>query len=407
MSYDIKTQEPAEEAKAHQGKAPGKRTLTQGLPPKKKQPEPAELEMTGYRDLDDGLACDGKEGQAEGCPLDERAAMRLEAKLQNAALLVVIATIAAIGNVYLDLRTIHKKAWGPLHEFIFTLVTTAIIGPIAGAAVAGTARAAVAAAEVGAARTAWTLASAATMVSPQQIQGVLTMVSKSFRTALAHPDQVLPADKEGFLKFMQDQAPAIAAGLMEGVAANKLNHYEMLDLLARLTDPSIVGRAAIEARVRTLLKQFDDNRIGEIGNVMNFGDGYEVAIPIRATLKKKKYIVLCKSYGAPDRRGPGGSALGLNGANMGLEPGVAKMTMESLVFIRIVEDTFHDMVESEFGAKRGKDLPEIDFNLPEARKYHRWFGDFYKATKKQDDTQYIDAIHGVGSHNHELLSENP
>lgn len=375
------------------GRAPGKTTRTQALPARR---EPVEIEMTGYRDLDDGLACDGQEGQTKECFLDERAAMRLENKLQNAALLVVMATITAISNVYLDLRTIHKRTWGPLHEFIFRLVTTALIGPIGGAVVAGTARAAVAAAQVGAVRTAWTLASAAT--DPKKIQGALAMVSNSFRTALAHPDQSLPADKEGFLKFLQDQAPAIAAGLMEGVAANQLKHHEMIDLLARLTDPAIVGRAAIEARVRTLLKQFGENRIGDVGDVMNLGGGYEVAMPVRVTLRKKQYIVLCESFGKEH------SALGLNGANMDLEPGVAKLTMESLVFVRIVEPTFHDLVAAEFKAKRKQDLPEIDFNLPEARKYHRWFGDFYKATKQQHDEQYINAIHDIGA---PAVSANP
>jgi len=378
------------------GRAPGKTTRTQGLPPRRTA-APAEIEMTGYRDLDDGLACDGQEGQTEECFLDERAAMRLENKLQNAALLAVIATITAISNVYLDLRTIHKRTWGPLHEFIFTMVTSALIGPIAGAAVAGTARAAVAAAEVGAVRTAWALAGAAA-VDPQRIQGVLTMVSKSFRTALAHPDQSLPADKEGFLKFLQDQAPAIAAGLMEGVATNQLKHHEMLDLLARLTDPQIVGRGAIEARVRTLLKQFGENRIGYVGNVMELGGGYEVAMPIRVTLRKKQYVVLCESFGKEH------SALGLNGANMNLEEGVPEMTMESLVFVRIVEDTFHDMVAAEFKAKRKKDMPTIDFNNPAERKQHRWFADFYKETKRQHDEQYIDAIHGIGS---PAVSANP
>lgn len=382
------------------GRAPGKTTRTQGLPPRRAT---AEIEMTGYRDLDDGLACDGQEGQTAECFLDDRAAMRLENKLQNAALLMVIATITAISNVYLDLRTIHKRTWGPLHEFIFTMVTTAIIGPLGGAAVAGTARAAVAAAEVGAVRTAWALAGAAA-VNPQRIQGVLTMVSKSFRTALAHPDQSLPADKEGFLKFLQDQAPAIAAGLMEGVAANQLKHHEMLDLLARLTDPQIVGRGAIEARVRTLLKQFDENRIGSIGNVMELGGGYEVAMPIRVTLGKKQYVVLCRSHGAPDQRGERGSAYALVGANMNLEEGVPEMTMESLVFLRIVEDTFHDMVAAEFKAKRKKDMPTINFNNPAERKQQRWFGDFYKATKKQHDEQYIDAIHDIGS---PAVSANP
>jgi hypothetical protein len=367
------------------GRAPGKTTRTQRLPAKA-QPE---LEMTGYRDLDDGLACDGQEGQTEACFLDERAAMRLENKLQNAALLVVIATITAIANVYLDLRTIHKRTWGPLHEFIFTMITSALIGPIAGAAVAGTARAAVAAAEVGAVRSAWALAGAAA-VNPEKIRGALTMVSKSFRTALAHPDQSLPTDKEGFLKFLQDQAPVIAAGLMEGVAANQLKHQEMLDLLARLTDPQIVGRGAIEARVRTLLKQFEANRIGDIGNVMNLHGGLEVAMPIRVTLRKKQYVVLCESYGKK------GSALGLNGANMNLEEGVPEMTMESLVYVRIVEDTFHDLVVAEFKAKRQQDLPTIDFNNAAERTRHRWFGDFYKDTKKQHDEQYVDAIHGVG-----------
>jgi hypothetical protein len=90
--------------------------------------------------------------------------------------------------------------------------------------------------------------------------------------------------------------------------------------------------------------------------------------------------------------------MSLNGANTDLEPGAPRMTMESLVYVRIVEEAFHDLITEEYKAKRKKKgLPAINFDRPGPRKRHRWFDDFYKDVKKQHDGQYIDALHGFGA----------
>lgn len=353
------------------GRAPGKRTLTQDIPAKKSP----ETEMTGYRDLDDGLACDGLEGQTPECFLDAHASTRLEAKLNTASLLMVIATITALGNVYLDLRTKHKKSWGPAHELIFLVVSTAILGPLAGMGASAAARAAVALAEAGGVKAAWSAAS----IDPSKILGILTMLSKGFRTSLAHPDHSLPSDKEAFVKLLQDQAPSIAGNLMEGVAAEQLNHHEQLELLARLSDPTISGRGAIEARARALLEQFDKNRIGVVGNVMDLAGGYEVAAPVRVKVRKQEFMVLCESHGH------GHDVLALNGANM--DESRPPMTMESLVFVRIVEPAFHDLMTAEYTAKRKQDVPFIDFNQRAERTKHRWF-----------DSLYVELMHNTNAH---------
>ncbi len=360
-------------ALTHTARAPGKTTRTQALPAKEKP----EIEMTGYRELDDGLACDGKEGQTDECFLDERASRRLEDKLQTASILMVIATITALANIYLDLRTKHKKTWGPFHEMVFLVVSTAILGPLAGMGASAAARTAVAMAEAGAVKAAWTAAG----IDTGKILGVLTMLSKGVRSALAHPSVDAPTDKEAFIKYLQDQAPTIAESLMGGVAAERLNHHEMLELLARLGDPNIAGRAAIEARARTLLDQFEDNRIGSIGNVMDLHGGLEVAIPVRVKVRKDEYLVLCESFGVHN------SALALNGANLGANTGKPPVTMESLVFVKIVEPAFHDLATNEYRAKRKEEPAFIDFNKPGERRKHRWF-----------DALYVDLMHRTDAH---------
>jgi len=101
-------------------------------------------------------------------------------------------------------------------------------------------------------------------------------------------------------------------------------------------------------------------------------------------------MVLCESFGTHT------SAQGLNGANMNLEPGVPEMTMESLVYLRTIEPSFHDLVEAEYRAKRKTGVPFIDFNDRAERTRHRWFADMYKDIKQRNLNTYVDAIHNIG-----------
>lgn len=391
---------------ATSGRAPGKTTRTQHLPARK-QKEPDEIEMTGIPLLDEGLACDGKEGKTDGCFLDPRAAGRLEDMLRTAANAYCLAMLAALGNVVVYIRTKHKGSWGPIQEVIFFAVTSAIIGPLAGMGASAAARAAVQVAFGSNNGLAWKAAAVLDNLSASRISSALTLFSKGMRNAFAHPPAGIPLDHIEFVQYLQDQVPGFTENIMQGVAEQRLDHREMLELLARFNDPEITSRAKIQARTLELLNQFDLNRIGSIGNVMDLGGGYKVAEPIKVKLRKKEYWVLCESLGTHH------SALALNGANMDLEPGVPEMTMESLIYVRVIEESFRPMVASEFKSKRKTEIETIDFDDRAARRRHRWFPDFYRDVKKHHLEDYVDSIHAFGSPSvpadpdHELLSENP
>ncbi|OGH92715.1 MAG: hypothetical protein A2563_03525 [Candidatus Magasanikbacteria bacterium RIFOXYD1_FULL_40_23] len=370
------------------GAAAGKVPATSKLRVKPKQAaEPEEIVMTGHPLLDKGLACDDREGKAPECPLDERDAKRLEDMVERAGTAYCMAMIMALGNLYLEFKTKHHKTWGPWHEIFFLVVTTAAFGPLGALGASVGARAAVGLAMRGATRAAWTAAS----IDASKLIGVFTTMSKGVRSSLAHRSVDMPTDEIEFIKYMQDQVPGFVENLMQGIAEHELDQLEMLEVVARLQDPDISGRAAIEHRGRTLLAQFGENRIGSIGNVMDLGGGYEVATPVRVRLRKKELMVLCESLGVHH------SALALNGANLDLEPGVSKMTMESLVYVKMIEPAFHELVTAEYSGKRKEEVPFINFDDCAERKKHRWFKDMYHDMKRRERLEkYIDDMHNIG-----------
>lgn len=343
-------------------RAPGKRTRTQDLPPKEEKPE---IVMTGYPLLDEGLACDGQEGQTPDCFLDERAAQRLFDMIQTRTLAVCLNYMAALGNVRLELLIGKGNNWNGGKEILFMLITNAAIGPLAGTMASVAAWSAVDLAVRGHVRSAWALAS----VDAAAIAGGLTLASKGLRTQLVHSGGPAPANQVEYNTYLQSLVSPTADNILQSIAQQQLNHPEMLELLARLNDQEIVGIPQIMARIRTLIDQFEDNKIGSIGNVMDLAGGYEVAAPVRVKVRKTEYMVLCQSYGVHN------SVFGLNGANMDRDR--TPMTMESLTFLKIVEPAFHGLMAAEYKDKRKQDVPFIDFNKPGEREKNRWFDSLY------------------------------
>ena len=365
--------------------APGKRTRTQDLPPKAKEEQP-EIVMTGYPLLDEGLYCDGQEGETEGCFLDPRASQRLFDMIQTRAHAVCTNYMAAIGNVRLELLIGKGHNWNGAKEIIFMLLTNAAIGPLAGTMAQFAAWNAAELAVRGSVKAAWAVAG----VDAAKIAGGLTLASKGLRTQIVHSGGRAPATQVEFTTYLQSLVDPVADNILQSIAAKRLDHNEMLELLARLNDPSIVGVEAIMARVRTLVEQFDDNRIGTVGNVMDLGGGYKVAEPVRVKFKRDEYVVLCESFGVHN------SALALNGANLGANQGKAKQTMEGLVFVRMVERPFHGLVEAEYAAKTdGQPMPFVDFNKASERGQHRWF-----------DSMYVDLLHRTDKQNLTIANDN-
>ena len=370
------------------GGTPGKRTLTSRLPARRAAPTPAaddanEIEMTGVPLIDEGLFCDDQPSGTPGCPLNGTEAGYLLFAIQTRALEYASVVMTQIGRVRLELVTKRTAHWDAWSEAIFMAITTAMIGPLAGAVATAAARTAVAVAVRGATKAAWTLAS----VDPKRIAGALTMVSKMVRTSLAHRKDAPPTSQQEFLDYMETLAAPSASALLDGIAEQQLDQREMLELLARLSDPALTGPAAVRDRLRTLVGQFELNRIGRVGDRRTgIGDEAELAEPVWATLRKQRYLVLCESFGAAHL------GLELNGANLpertlgeaftgAPAPAREPLAMASRTFVRIIEPAFHDLVLAEYTAKRKRAPDHVDFNEPDQRQA-RWFAAFYAATKQ-------------------------
>jgi hypothetical protein len=112
--------------------------------------------------------------------------------------------------------------------------------------------------------------------------------------------------------------------LMDSLSA--MTDADMMAFYGALRDPEVTNVPAYEQRIRSLLQQFEDNRIGRIGDTLNFGGGYDLAMPKRVKYRNREYMVLLESWCE-------NPALALN-ANM--DEAKPRMTCD-LVCVRMVE----------------------------------------------------------------------
>lgn len=384
MSHDLEGTSahpaPAAQAPTAAHARAGKVTRTQHL--SRRAPKQPEVFMTDEPLLDAGLACDDREGSGDPrCPLTARAADRLLGLIQVRALEVAHTTLSVIGDLRTDLITHTDSHWGPGQELLFTIITTALFGPIASRVASAAARAAVPLAQLGATKAAWALAD----VDVKDITTALTMISKSGRTALAHRQTPPPTDEVAFLDSLAELAGPLATAITDQIVIGQMDQLGQLELLARLKDESITGRGAIRARVKKLIGEFRSNRLGSIGHRLDFHGGYEIAAPRVVKVRGQRYMVLCESRGVKD------SGLALNGANQDRRDGTPKQTQESLRFVKLVETTMHALITAEYRAQRGPlegdtphwphmesgAIPVIDFDDAGQRTQTPWFGDLY------------------------------
>lgn len=330
--------------------APGKHARTQDLPPGQFP--------TGHPLLDQGLYCTHQPAHAPGCYLEPRRELLLIQMIATAAQAACSNLFAALGKIRVDLLTQKAHSWSGGHEVAFLLITGALSGPLSAALATAVVRAAPRLAEAGAVNAAWAMAS----YDPQKASRALGVAFRGLRSELAHGGGALPTNQVEFVDYLSTLVQPTAGRILQSIAAEQLNHDEMLALYDSLNDPALVSIPAIERRIRELLETFDDNRVGYVGNQM-FGTR-EVACPVVVTYRRAEYLALCESFGLRH------SALALNGSP---DP---NLTMDSLVFVRVVERPFHQLLQDEFRARRRAEPPRANFNRPADRARHRWATDF-------------------------------
>ena len=370
MSYDIKTQEPAEESKAHHGKAPGKRTLTQGLPPK----PPKHYDMTGIAALDNDASQDG----GKNFFLETQQRETLRRIVQGGILVWLSSVMAALSNTKLYKATKNDHFWNGFLEILFLGMTGPFVGPIASALAKSASKFAMPLAELGMKKAAWKMA-----MSTKDMVGPVTIALKGVRGQLAHADG-RPRDlnaQMAFLSALQAHMGPAAMQMIEEISQFP-GDDQLIAYYWALKEPSVMDVAAHEAHINKLLNMFDDNRLGHIGDEMSLGGGYKVAEPKWVMFHNQKFLVLLESLGVSN------SALALNGANMDKEK--PKMTMESLTYVRMIEKPMWGMVTKEYSSKQDtffkgpeKEVDTLNFDDASVRAQHRWAEDWYHDFKKR------------------------
>lgn len=355
--------------------APGKRTHTERL-----APNPRHHTMTGIDLLDRGTVCDGEGNEGEGNADEERCFLdpgqrHYAVSLVHHGLSVMLTSIqTALANAKLWKATKNDHMWNGLLEVLFLTVTGPLIGPIAGALASKLGSTAMAAAELRLTRTAWTLAGAA---DASKLVGAVTIGFKGIRGQLAHADG-RPKDLNAQMQFLSHlQAVAGQASLDMAEHVATMTDADIVAFYSALRDPDVTNVPAYERRIHQLLVQFDENKIEQLGNQI-FGTR-EVALVKRVKLKNREYLVLLESFGVNHL------ALELNGAP-------SSTSMDSLLFVRMVERSLQHLAIEETKARRGDQAVEyIDFNQRANRGVHRWFNDMYRAIKAHPNPDEIGA----------------
>lgn len=369
MEFDTKQSagSVAPQSSSH-GKAPGKKTLTRDLPPKK---EPRHHEMTGIEALDNDASQDG----GERFFLEPFQRLELRRIVQGGILVWLSSVMAALNNTKLAKATKNDHFWNGFMEILFLSVTGPFIGPIAGALARNINKLSMPLAEVGLHKAAWAAA-----VDSNDLIGPVTIALKGVRGQLAHSNN-RPKDlnaQMAFLSSLQGHMGPAAMTMIEEISQFS-GDAELIAYYWALKDPAVMDVGAHEAHISRLLDMFESNRLGSIGNEMEIGGGYKVAEPKWVQFRNQKFMVLLESAGVRQ------SALALNGANM--DESKPKMTMESLTYVKMVERPMWSLVTQEYKDKNRaffgpeKEIETLNFNNRSERSQHRWAEDWYRDVK--------------------------
>jgi hypothetical protein len=397
MSYDHKPDSVSGAAApiANPGRAPGKRSRTQDLPPKK---EPTHHEMTGIDEVD--LAESEATKPGNFLTSDERATLRGNIILVLG--LVYAAMLAGFGRVRLEKMLKNEHFWNGFCEILFISTTGPLGGLIARTLSKYASQKGFELISDGFNATGKFVES----FNEKKVEGISTLLFKGARTQLAHYNGGgLPKSEKDFIAGLEAAMGPAVVDVVESL--HLLNDTERVVLYNTLKDPVMLDPGTYAAKGNELIEQFSEAKIGSIGNVMDFGGGYEVAtvkkVKIRTGRGKEKvnreFVVLLESHGVHN------SALALNGANM--ETDKPKKTMESLVFVRLLPQTMHDLAMKELGQKRGEGAVEtLDFNDGSVRSQHRWFNEgMYDALKKEKDLDKYSARQGDDPYDFGMFSD--
>jgi hypothetical protein len=380
---------------AQPGTAPGKRSRTQDIPPKK---EPTHHEMSGEDFIDNEGDRDGKPGNFMSS--EERATLRDGIVLVLG--MVYAAMLSGLGRVRLEKMLKNEHFWNGFCEILFIATT----GPLGGLIARTLSKYA---SQKGFELISDGFNKAGKFVESfdeKKVDGLSVLLFKGVRTQLAHYNGgKMPASEKDFLAALEAAMGPSIVGVMESL--HKLNDTERVVLYNTLKDPVMLDPATYTAKANELIGQFSESKIGSIGNTMNFGGGYEVAMVKKVKLRtgqgkekaNREFVVLLESHGVHN------SALALNGANT--DESKPKKTMESLVFVRLLPQAMHSLALDELAQKRGEGAVEtLDFNDAGVRSQHRWFDEgMYPALKKEKDLDMYSAKQGDDPYDFGMFSE--
>jgi len=329
--------------------------------------------------LDNDASQDG----GEGFFLEPYQRLELRRIVQAGILIWLSSVMTALSNTKLAKVTKNNHFWNGFLEILFLSVTGPFIGPISGALARSISKMSMPLAEIGLHKAAWAAA-----VSEEDLIGPVTIAFKGLLGQMAHSDG-RPKDlnaQMAFLSALQGKMGPTAMSMVEGISQFP-GDEELIAYYWALKDPEVTNVGAHEAHISKLLDMFEKNRLGFIGTELGLAGGYKVAEPRWVRFRNQRFMVLLESLGTNN------SVLALNGAN--LDESKPRMTMESLIYVRMIEKPMWDLVTKEYKARNKVPFgPEIevetlDFNDRSVRSQHRWVDDWYNDFKgrkgKTDD----------------------
>ncbi|MBP6859644.1 MAG: hypothetical protein KBC69_03445 [Candidatus Magasanikbacteria bacterium] len=329
-------------ARRRSSSAPGKRTLTQGLPPRKQPVTASSREVTmtgdGYVDAVDPCGPNGSQGDTDECSLDAEQAANLTDKIILQLGLLGQRVHAAFVRIRIGriLEKMHRQRLLDGFADMMFLGSMAFFKPV----VASWAKALES--------EAWHIAT----VAPRTA-GVIVDVASGMEQVVAIGGQVLrtklrdvrlpngehPENSQVYLDVLEGGVSDMISVMFDSIGGK--THNWKRAFLEAIQDKQTTSIEAFVSNVQWLLEQFEACRLGEVQKDLQFGEdmGQYRIVEFKPG---ERMVVLLEGYVA--RR----SQLELNGAPEGTTP-------ETLRFIRFVPAAMHKMAIAEMEAKRGKE----------------------------------------------------
>ena len=237
-------------------------------------------DTTGFGIVDEGPLCEQADAPGgPGCFLSSKQRDRLIGISFSAAVASSMDNFhAAITNKQLELLTTSEAGWGAVVDFLFTSATGALVGTALKALQKVRALAVAGELVFGDEPLDPGLAKLVGKVSDDKIKGALKGATGKIKQSLQKQFSAVGTSNKGqasFLTLVADQIKPLHQNLVN-VAPTQLDDAGMVALAHVYSDAESQSVTAYKAFVDTLLTQYKDSHMAELGNTFAGGGRYEL-----------------------------------------------------------------------------------------------------------------------------------